>query len=190
MMIDFRLNGASLRAAFLAALPSLLFSLTVPAGAQDASKAFRGFSSTSTDPIQIEADRLEVRDEEKIAVYKGNVRVRQGETLLKTGELRVHYIGEASGAAPGSGVDRIETGGPLTVQSGNQTASGDKALFEMAKDLVTVTGNVVLTEGDNIVRGSRLVVDLKARKAKMDGGTSTRTGGRVQTVINPSQKRQ
>lgn len=169
-------------------LAGILAVSLAPVAAQDASKAFQGFSSTSNDPIQIEADRLEVRDEEKVAIYKGNVRVRQGETLLKTGELRVHYIGEASSGAPGSGVDRIETAGPLTVQSGKQTASGDKALFEMAKDLVTLTGNVVLTEGDSVVRGDLLVVDLKAKKARMTGG-ATSSGGRVQTVINPSQKR-
>jgi lipopolysaccharide export system protein LptA len=163
----------------------------LPAGqafAQDASEAFKGFSSSSNDPIQIEADRLEVRDEEKLAIYQGNVRVRQGETLLKTAELRIHYVGEATSGAPGSGVDRIETGGPVVVQSGNQTATGDKAVFEMSKDLVTMTGNVVLTEGDNVVRGNRLVVDLKAKRAKMDSASSSGTG-RVQTIINPSQKR-
>ena len=175
-----------------AALPlaaSFVLATLMPAFAQDASQAFRGFSSTSNDPIQIEADRLEVRDQEKIAVYKGNVRVRQGETLLKTAELRVHYTGDATGGAPGSGVDRIETGGHVTVRSGNQTASGDKAVFEMARDLVTLTGNVILTEGDDVVRGSRLVVDLKARKANMYGGVSTSGGTRVQTVINPNKKR-
>ncbi len=165
----------------------ILATATAPV-AQDASKAFKGFSSTSNDPIQIEADRLEVRDEEKIAIYKGNVRVRQGETLLKTAELRVHYTGDATGGAPGSGVDRIETGGPVTVRSGNQTASSDKAVFEMARDLVTLTGNVILTEGDDIVRGNRLVVDLKSRKANMYGGQSSSGGSRVQTVINPSKR--
>jgi len=168
---------------------AVILAAQAPVFAQDASKAFKGFSSTSNDPIQIEADRLEVRDEEKIAIYQGNVRVRQGETLLKTAELRIHYTGEASGGAPGSGVDRIETAGAVTVQSGKQTASGDKAVFEIAKDLVTMTGNVVLTEGDNVVRGSRLVVDLKAKKAKMDGGVQTSEGSRVQTIINPGQKR-
>ena len=181
-MNNLRLKTALAALALIVLAPAL-------AAAQDASKAFSGFSSSSNDPIQIEADRLEVRDEEKIAIYQGNVRVRQGETLLKTAELRIHYIGEASGSAPGSGVDRIETAGAVTVQSGKQTASGDKAIFEIAKDLVTLTGNVVLTEGDNVARGSRLVVDLKAKKAKMDGGVSTSQGNRVQTIINPSQKR-
>ena len=53
-----------------AALPlaaSFVLATLMPAFAQDASQAFRGFSSTSNDPIQIEADRLEVRDQEKIA---------------------------------------------------------------------------------------------------------------------------
>ncbi len=192
-MNEFRAMMTMARTGFQAGMLALSLAMSLvmslaPAAAQDASKAFKGFSSTSNDPIQIEADRLEVRDEEKIAIYKGNVRVRQGETLLKTAELRVHYLGEASSGAPGSGVDRIETAGPLTVQSGKQTASGDKALFEMAKDLVTLTGNVILTEGDSVVRGDLLVVDLKAKKARMSGGGSS-AGGRVQTVINPAEKK-
>lgn len=149
-------------------------------GAQELGEAFKGFSTESEDPIQIEADRLEVRDKEKIAVYAGNVQVRQGETVLKTAQLRVFYTGEAAGATPGSSVSRIEASNRVVVQSGSQTASGDKAVFEMASERVTLTGNVVLTEGDNIVRGQKLVVDLKSRKARMEGD-------RVQTILTPSR---
>ena len=183
------ISKAGWNAAGLCLALAVLLLAPMPGLAQDASEAFRGFSASSNDPIQIEADRLEVRDKDKMAIYSGNVRVRQGETLLKTSELRVHYTGEASAGVPGSGVDRIETGGPVTVRSGRQTASGDKAVFEMARDLVTMTGNVVLAEGDSVVRGNRLVVDLKARKANMFGGASTSGGGRVQTVINPGGNR-
>jgi len=150
------------------------------AGAQGFGEAFKGFSTDSEDPIQIEADRLEVRDKEKVAVYAGNVQVRQGETVLKTAQLRVFYTGEAAGATPGSSVSRIEASNRVVVQSGSQTASGDKAVFEMASERVTLTGNVVLTEGDNIVRGQKLVVDLKSRKARMEGD-------RVQTILTPSR---
>ena len=182
-------NRARIRATALSAAIGIGLALVVPAIAQDASQAFRGFSTNSNDPIQIEADRLEVRDEEKIAIYQGNVRVRQGETLLKTSELRVHYTGNASGGVPGSGVDRIETAGPVTVRSGEQTASGDKAVFEMAREVVTMSGNVIIADGKNVVRGNRLVVDLKARKASMYGGASATGDGRVQTVINPNRDR-
>lgn len=149
-------------------------------GAQGFGEAFKGFSTESEDPIQIEADRLEVRDKEKVALYAGNVRVRQGETVLRTAQLRVFYTGEAAGATPGSSVSRIEASHRVVVQSGTQTASGDKAVFEMALDRVTLTGNVVLTEGENIVRGSKLVVDLKSRRARMEGD-------RVQTILTPGK---
>ena len=82
--------------------------LSAPAAAQDFGAAFSGFSTGSDEPIQIEADQLEVRDPDKVAIYTGNVRVRQGATVLETPELRVHYTGEAQGETPrlGGGADR------------------------------------------------------------------------------------
>ena len=40
----------------------------------------------------------------------------------------------------------------------------------MARTLITMTGNVVLTQGPNIVRGERLVVNLKTKQGRMEGG--------------------
>jgi lipopolysaccharide export system protein LptA len=50
----------------------------------------------------------------------------------------------------------------------------------MQQDTVTMTGNVVLTQGPNVVRGERLVVNLKSKQGRMEGG-------RVQTLITPSR---
>ena len=171
-------------------LPVLAFAVLVlvggaladgPALAQVSGEAFQGFSSGSDDPINIEADRLEVRDEEKVAVYSGNVRVQQGGTILKAPQLTVHYIGDAANGAPGSAVDRIEAGSPVVVESGDQTATGNNAVFEMQRDLVTLSGDVVLTQGGNVVRGERLVVDLNTKQANIQGG-------RVQTILTPSSR--
>lgn len=148
------------------------------AAAQDFGAAFQGLSSDSDQPIQIESDRLEIRDTDKIAVYSGNVRVQQGITTLTTTELQVHYTGDAANGAPGSTVDRIDAGPPVVVKAEDRTATGDHAIFEMTRDMVTMTGNVVLTQGQNVVHGERLVVNLKSRQAHMEGG-------RVQTVITP-----
>jgi lipopolysaccharide export system protein LptA len=150
------------------------------APAQDFGAAFSGFDTGSDNPIQIEADRLEVRDAEKLAVYTGNVKVRQGATILEAPALRVYYSGEATTAgAPGSDVSRIEAGPDVRVRSEDQTASGDQVVLDMAQDLVTVSGNVVLTQGPNVVRGERLVVDLATKRGRMEGG-------RVQTLITPT----
>jgi lipopolysaccharide export system protein LptA len=164
-----------------------------PARAQEFGAAFAGFDTGSDEPIQIEADKLEVRDPEKLAIYSGNVQVRQGESVLEAPELRVYYTGdpaeqvtgegEAEGqGAPGSQVSRIEAGPNVTVHSGEQTASGDSVVLDMQQDLITMIGNVVLTQGPNVVRGQRLVVNLQTKQGRMEGG-------RVQTLITPSGAR-
>lgn len=167
----------------LAAALLALLALAAPVAVaqQSFGGAFTGFSTTSEEPIQIEADKLEVRDAEKRAVYLGNVTVRQGETLLKTAELQVFYAG--GGQTPGesgTSVERIIANGRVIVQSNNRTATGDEAVFEMADETIVLTGNVVLTEDDNVVRGERLVVDLRTGEAQMQGG-------RVQTILVPGR---
>lgn len=153
--------------------------LAASAHAQDFGAAFSGFDTGSAMPIQIEADQLEVRDEEKVAVYSGKVRVRQGDTILETPTLTVFYSGEASvSGVPGSEVSRIEAGPGVVVRTGERTASSDSAVLDMARDLITMSGNVVLTEGPNVVRGERLVVDLATSEGRIEGG-------RVQTLITP-----
>jgi lipopolysaccharide export system protein LptA len=121
-----------------------------------------------------------VRDAEKVAIYSGHVRVRQGDTILEAPELRVFYAGPAApNGTAGSSVTRIEAGPGVSVRSGDQTATGDRAVLDMAKDLVTLEGNVLLTQGTNVVRGDRVVVNLATKQGRVEGG-------RVQTLITPA----
>lgn len=170
------MRGLSLAAAVLG-----LFALAeCPVAAQDFGAAFGGFDGGSGEPIQIEADTLEVRDVEKLAIYSGNVRARQGETLLQAPEMYVFYDGavDADGGAP-SGFSRIEAYPDVVVSSPEQTATGDHMVIDMTQDLITMSGNVVLTEGMNVVRGERLVVNMTTKQGRVEGG-------RVQTLITPS----
>ncbi len=168
------------RGGFAAALAIAILLASTMARAQDFADAFSGFSSQSTDLIQIEADTLEIRDGEKMAVYSGNVSVRQGDTQLKTASLRIFYTGKATSSTPGSSVDKIEANGGVVISAKGQSATGDKAVFEMAREIITLTGNVVLSDKDNVLRGKRLVVNMRTKKAKMEGG-------RVQTILSPSK---
>jgi lipopolysaccharide export system protein LptA len=170
------------------AIALAFFGLAGEAPAQDFGAAFSDFGTSSDKPIQIEADRLEVHDPQKLAIYSGHVRVRQGETILEAPELRVFYAGQgpaAGGTDPassgpiGSKVSRIEAGPGVNVRSGDRTASGDRAVLDMAKDIVTLEGNVILTQGENVVRGERVIVNLVTKEGRVEGG-------RVQTLITPS----
>ena len=60
---------------------------------------------------------------------------------------------------------------------------GDKAVYTRADDTLVVTGDVVLTQGQNVLKGSRLVVYVGAGRATMDQGP-----GRVRGVFYPDNK--
>lgn len=150
--------------------------------------ALQGFATNKDQPIQIEAAALEVRDKEKNAVFVGNVVVTQGDTVMKCKELRVFYDQDepkagAKGGAPRStmkaaqpgpggrqSIRRLEARGGVIVTTKDQTATGDTGIFEMKTNTVTLTGKpVVITQGPNILKGERLVVDLTTSFARVEG---------------------
>jgi len=155
--------------------------------------AVQGFSKNRNQPIQIEASSLEVQDKTKVATFRGNVHVRQGDTELRCAVLVVYYEEDAPGATSGSRsgpaaaepqrIKRLEARGKVVVSQREQTATGDMGLFDMRKNTITLSGNVVVNQGRNVLRGDRLVVDMTTAVSHM---VSDR--GRVQGLFQPSAR--
>ena len=176
------LRGVVLGASLLAAFPAI---------AQEADGSrLTGLKLSGDEPIQIESDRLEVREADSIAIFTGNVSVVQGATLLKSGRMVVHYAKNdgATGAQPAaSSIERLEVDGKVYVKSNEQVATGDRGTFDMATEVMVLTGKeVVLTEGDNVIVGCKLTVAMKTGQAKLDGcGSGT---GRVKMLLQPKSQ--
>ena len=154
--------------------------------------ALQGFQQNRGQPVQIEAARLEVRDKDKVATFTGNVKVVQGDTTMHCKVLVVFYEkkdeaqGGPAGAQPGapmpaaapgpagsSQISRLEAKGNVVVTQKDQTATGDTGLFDMKSNTVTMTGNVLVSQGPNVLRGERLVVDLTTGVSRVDAGSRT-----------------
>lgn len=182
--------------------------------------ALQGFSRNKNEPVKIEASKLEVRDKEKLAIFTGNVYVQQGDTTMRSPELRVYYEADeknkkgakkktGAAAEPGatpvaatrtpSGnvtateknvsqkIKKIEALGGVIVTSKEQKATGNRADFMMKENIVILTGNVVVSQGQNVMRGDKLIVELNSSKAHMEAGTKDKPG-RVQGLFLPSDK--
>jgi len=180
-------NDGPLAAAAARALAKvLLLALALcaaPAAAEQKSQgppnALQGFSQNRDQPVKIQAASLEVRDKDKIATFSGDVQVFQGDTELRCKLLNVFYDDEAApkgaktadaGPADQRQIRRIDAKGGVIVNQKDQTASGDAATFNMRENTVTLVGNVVVTRGQDVLRGHRLVVDLTTGITKMDQG--------------------
>jgi lipopolysaccharide export system protein LptA len=171
-----------------------------PASAQAPGK-FTGLKVQGDQPIAIESDQLDVDDAKALATFTGNVAVSQGETLIKTSKLLVYYVkapaadakapdatkpAAAKGALPGGNnqIDRIEASGKVYIKSTDQVATAETANFDMKTQLAVLTGDVVLSQGENVARGPKLTVHMDTGIAQFSGGG----GGRIKMLMAPDQK--
>lgn len=164
----------------LAAAAALLAALAPTLAAAQSSGPFGGFRHDRTLPIEIAADSLEVREGEKIAIFRGAVVAGQGTLRLTAEELEVNY-------GPGGGgtgqIQRIQARGSVFLANGAETAAGDQANYDVAAGRITMTGEVTLTQGGNVVKGASLSIDLDSGQGRVEGG-----GGRVMSVFTPAPK--
>jgi lipopolysaccharide export system protein LptA len=178
------------------------------AGAQSAvtgvPNAMQGFSQNRDQPIQIDAATLEMRDKKKEATFSGNVKVVQGDTTMTSRTLVVFYESTPAPAStppanakaaaksapiqsttPGPGgsssIKRLEARGNVVVTQKDQVVTGETAVFDTKANLITMLGGVVLTQGKNVLRGDRLLVDMTTGVSRVESDS-----GRVQGLFQSS----
>jgi lipopolysaccharide transport protein LptA len=175
------------------------------------------FKTDPNAPIDIEADQLDVNDTAKVAVFHGDVKAVQGDFVIKSAELNAYYTGDAGLAdvtrptanagstspSAGTQVTRVEARKNVVVTSKDgQTATGDWAVYEAKSNMVTVGGHeVVLTRDQNVVHGTRLIIDMASGESTIDtappntntvarpggGGWVTQAPGGVATQVTPGR---
>lgn len=159
-----------------------------------------GFASNPDDPIEIESDSLEVQDQKQEATFIGNVIATQGGMKLRSDRLKAIYAqgGEgATGALPGGGKTQIReilaTGNVHVMSKDDQSADGDWARYVVSSRNIFMGDKVVLSQGKNVIRGTKLVIDLNTGKSRIVGGAEAGTAqkgatGRVKALFQPPPK--
>nr|WP_174003145.1 LptA/OstA family protein [Agrobacterium rubi] len=164
------------------------------AAAQSTTSSMEGLKLSNDQPIAIESDQLEVRDQEHKAYFTGNVKVVQGTTTLQAGKMTVLYKSKGDGAAASSSItggdadiDKIFVDNSVYLTSGTQKATADKGEFDMAAQTFILSGKqVVLSQDTNVFTGCKLTVLMATGQAKLES-----CGGPVRIMLDPkSQKKQ
>lgn len=157
-------------------------------------QSFRNHDSNA--PVNFNADRIEVQDRSDRVVVSGNVVVTQAGMTLNAARMTVAYSKQPSGGSNGVDIDRIDASGNVVVTKADQTARGNVAIYDLNSKLITMLGNVTLTQGANRLTGGRLVMDLGSGRSTVDGrasggvpGAATSPGGRVSGTFTVPQRR-
>ena len=146
------------------------------------------FRSEPDAPIDVEASVLTINDASRQAVFRGEVVARRGGVTIEAPELTAHYTGRLllqseggqTSGQPGvrSEMTRVDTrGGTVIRSSDGQTATAETASFDVRNDVVVMQGKdgVILQQGPNLTRGTRLRIDLKTGEARLEFDRSSPT---------------
>jgi lipopolysaccharide export system protein LptA len=138
------------------------------------------FKNDPNAPMEVEADTLDVLDEAKKAIFKGNVRARQGDMLMLTSELTAFFSGstglglataadevaKAKGQEKGQVVKMEAKNKVLLTSKDGQTASANSAIFNVKANTALLIGDVFITKPTddprktNVIEAPRLKIDL------------------------------
>ncbi|MEO0411457.1 MAG: LptA/OstA family protein [Pseudomonadota bacterium] len=116
-------------------------------------------------PFDISADKVEVQDQNNIAVFSGNVAVEQGDLSLKAKTLRVFY--ERQGTAAPT-ILRLDARGTVALTSPSETVTGAWSIYDVRREIVTVGGNVRFQSADARLAGDRLELNLRSGLTTLD----------------------
>lgn len=160
------------------ALMTLFFLCLAPgiALAQGAQVAFGGLKHDSSQPVEITADALAVDQAKGTAEFQGGVVAGQASLRLTADRVLVEYATE--GEKVTGEISKLSAFGNVTLVNGAEAAEGQEAIYTLADGKVRMSGDVLLTQGQNAISGQVLNIDLNTGTALFEG--------RVQTIFQSS----
>lgn len=123
----------------------------------------------SNAPVDFAANSIEVQDRADRVVLAGNVKVVQAGLTLTAARMTVAYTRSGS-----TDVNRLDATGGVVVTKGDERATGNVAIYDLNRRLITMVGNVELRQGGNRLSGGRLLIDLNSGRATVDGRGGSR----------------
>ncbi len=162
--------AALLAAALLAAAPGAAAKKPKPKAASPNAPAVR--PAQLTEPVLINAEKLEVFGKERRAIYIGNAVAVRGATTIKSDQFTVYY------SDTGNDVTRLVAEGHVVIVDGDRRAKGDRADFDNLTGVAVLTGKPEAQLGATHVTGSLVTFTM---------GTDTVQVENARTLLDESR---
>ena len=136
--------------------------------------ATAGFARAANE-VTITGDNFTIDEANHHATFKGNVVVKTPSVDLWAEQVVIAY-----GEKGTTDVQSFEATGQVRIKTSEQDASGEKAVYDPATEVLHLTGNVTVTNATSKLTGPELVVNLKTNTSTFTGSK----GGRVTGVFS------
>lgn len=118
-------------------------------------------------PVTYDAGKFVLDDKANLAIFSGGVIVSQAGLRIQSDRMLVNFTdgGQLE-------IQRITATGGVVVTRGEERASGDNAVYDFNRRIITMAGNVALRRGADTLNGGRLTIDLVSGVSTVDGSAS------------------
>jgi len=124
--------------------------------------------------VEISADLFTVEENSREAVFTGNVMVKHPSVTVWANRVVATY-----GEGGTSDIRTFEATGAVRLETSEQTATGERAVFTPGDQMLRLTGNVQVVNASGTVNASELVVNLATNVSTF----TSSGGGRVTGVF-------
>lgn len=132
----------------------------------------------SDQPIDITGDRLEVEND--VATFLGNVRAVQGAAILTAERLVADLDDKGS-------FTKIRAQGTVRYSNGKEAITGARAVFDDVARTITISENVVVTQGEQVMTGGELTYWVDTGKIVFTAPAGKRIRGIFYAKDQPGQ---
>ena len=162
-------------------MKSLIALAALAAAALAVQPAAAQLAKNSKGPIDITADQLETHNADCVSVWTGSA-----EALQETSRLRADVLtarmetkkgkpggATAGGVGAGSCGDLVSInakGSVYYVSADGRRVHGDEGVYDATNTTLTITGDVVAVDGQNVMRGTRMVYNTQTGEGRVEGG--------------------
>lgn len=146
-----------------------------------AGSAHAQFAGASGGNIELYAD--DAVSAQGVTTLTGQVDARQDDVRILADRMVIYSKPTAATGTPAVGtaagdIERIVATGNFFYITLTQEVRGDQGVYTAASDTFEVTGNVILTQEDSVVRGTRMIYELGSEKARVIADCKGRQCGR------------
>jgi len=161
----------------------------------------------SDSPINVTADRMEAKQDERTIVFEGHVVVVQDDLTITSNRLKVTVLPEekepakdkqpakekrnsrgkkpaSAGPSPKEKIDYIEFEGDVKVTQQDKLATAQKAIFYQREQKIVMHGRPVVTQGQDRVEGDLITIYLEQNRSVVESGN----GAPVKALLFPGKE--
>lgn len=136
-----------------------------------------------TEGLSIQSEQMTYENQKQKAVFKGSVKIIKddvtihadiaeivfsGPSTLPSGEGELPNLGTDFSTGGGREISQIEISGNVEIIQGLRKSSSEKAVYEKEREIVVLTGNPVIREAGNEVRGKKVTLFLKENRSEVE----------------------